>query len=198
MKDLLKYEERYLLSTLLEHFPIISAKRDRRHVLIDSNELFLQKDTLLQLLFDDCAETDATETQSASSATKSESAPVFGPHKKLGRTPLWIKIPTLIECATNFIKHSFPAHVRRRATTATGNGVSLADIQKHLLKNIPGLEEAGGISRDTIHRLTKAPRKNSIQAHRYQGLIDARVPGKRNQYREHNKNQHFLFFSSCL
>ena len=27
----------------------------------------------------------------------------------------------------------------------------------------------------------------------HKGLVDARVPGKRNQYREGSKNQHFLF-----
>ena len=114
--------------------------------------------------------------------------------KKSGRIPLYVKFPTLIDVAMAFIKeHSFSAHVRRRETTATGAGVTLADIQKHLLENVPGLKVAGGIHRDTIHRLTVAPGKNSTRAARYKGLFDARVPGKRNQYREGNKNQHFLF-----
>ena len=62
-----------------------------------------------------------------------------------------------------------------------------------VVTRLPGLAEDGGISTDTVHRLTYPPRKNSIQAHRFKKLIAARVPGKRNQYREGNKNQYFMF-----
>ena len=61
-----------------------------------------------------------------------------------------------------------------------------------MLREIPELEEKG-ISRDCIHLLMKPPRRNSIRAHRYKELVDARVPGKRNSYREDSANQHFLF-----
>ena len=39
----------------------------------------------------------------------------------------------------------------------------------------------------------KPPRRNSSRAHRYKELVDARVPGKKNSYREESANQHFLF-----
>ena len=84
-------------------------------------------------------------------------------------------------------------HVRRQETTGTGRGVTLKDIQEHLLENESGLRESGDISRDTIHIMTVAPRKNHTRAKRYKGHIDARVPGKRNQYRKENVNQLFFF-----
>ena len=36
------------------------------------------------------------------------------------------------------------------------------------------------------------PRKNSSPSCRYKGLVDAKVPTKRNCYREDSANQHFL------
>ena len=71
-------------------------------------------------------------------------------------------------------------------------GVSLADMRKHVMREIPELAERG-ISRDAIHMLLQPPRKNSTRSQRYKSLIDAKVPGKRNQYREGSPNQHFLF-----
>ena len=70
--------------------------------------------------------------------------------------------------------------------------MSLRDIQSHLLKVIPGLSERG-ISRDAIHTLMVPPKLNGSRAHRYKKLIDAKVSGKRNDYREDSLNQHFLF-----
>ena len=37
------------------------------------------------------------------------------------------------------------------------------------------------------------PRQDCSRAHRYKSLIDAKVSGKCNQYREGSPNQHFLF-----
>lgn len=71
-----------------------------------------------------------------------------------------------------------------------GTGVSLADIRKHVLEQIPELKN---ISRDAIHYLMAPPRKNSSRFPRYKMVVDAKVPGKRNQYREDRANQHFLF-----
>ena len=68
----------------------------------------------------------------------------------------------------------------------------MKDIQEHLLEYVTGLREHG-ISRDTVHHLTVAPRKNSTRAERYKGYVNARVPSKRNNYREKSANQHYLF-----
>ena len=39
---------------------------------------------------------------------------VYGPKKRIGRKPLHEKFPTLVPCATEFIKgHSFQAHAKR-------------------------------------------------------------------------------------
>ena len=99
-----------------------------------------------------------------------------------------MKFPSLVQSATDFIKsHSFEAHNRRRETTGTGTGVSLKDLQKHLLQNVPGLREHG-ISRDTIHHLMIPPRKLNRQSIRYAEVIDARISRKRNNYWENNVN----------
>ena len=74
----------------------------------------------------------------------------------------------------------------------TGVGVSLADMRKHVMREIPELAERG-ISRDAIHMLLQPLHKNSTRSQRYKSLIDAKVPGKRNQYWEGSANQHFLF-----
>ena len=182
-----------LIDTLVEFFSVIFASRSDKSVLLDIQELLLDKDLFSMLLGEndeDNGETDNIESKINQNKAKS----FIGPLNRQGRTPMYIKYPELVECASNFIKeHSFAAHVRRRESTATGAGVTLNDIRKHLLEVVPGLKQDGGISRDTIHRLTVAPRKNSTRAQRYKGLIDARVPGKQNQYREESLNQHFLF-----
>ena len=73
---------------------------------------------------------------------------VFGPKEKPGRKLLVENFPTLVAYATDFIKsNSFAARKCRRETMGTGTGVSLKDLQKHLIKNVPGLEDHG-ISRD--------------------------------------------------
>ena len=144
------------------------------------------------LLIDKDPQDDVEEEDSVPSTPSSTTSPTCGPRNREDRKPLWMKFPDLVKCATDFIKsHSFSAHVRRRESTGTGTGVSLADIQEHLFKHVLGLKEHG-ISRDTIHHLSVAPRLNSSRAHRYKALVDCRVPGKRNQYQESSVNQHFL------
>ena len=104
------------------------------------------------------------------------------------------RFPELVKVTTDFIKsHSFAAHSRRRSSTGTGTGVSLKDIQEHVIQNVPGLKEAGGVKIDALHQLFIAPRKHSSRAFRYKGLVNTRVPRKKNDYRENSENQHFLF-----
>ena len=98
----------------------------------------------------------------------------------------------LVACATDFIKsNSFVAHNCKRETMGTGTGVSLKDLQKHLIKNVLGFEDHG-IWRDTKHHLMVAPRKNATWAPCNKGLVDAKVAPKRNDYKENHVNQHFL------
>ena len=156
---------------------------------MDLHELLFDRDCLSSLLTVE----ETIDSEAVKSKAVEQKPTVYGPKNKVGQKPLWQKFSQLIEIATEFIKiHSFQAHFRRRETTGTGNGVTLREIRKHPLENVPGLA-AHGISVDAVHHLTIGPRKNYFRFHRYMGLIDPKVPAKRNQYRESGKNQHFLF-----
>ena len=91
------------------------------------------------------------------------------PKRHLGCQPLWLKFPAIVQTASDFIKqHSFSAH--QRGCKSTGTGVTLKDLQQHLVDNIPGLKYHR-ILQDTIHHSMVAPRKNSSRADRYKGHI---------------------------
>ena len=146
--------------------------------------MLISKDCFLTLLkLDDGGEDESLECSEIETESQ-YSGTTFRPHHRLGRQPLWVKFPTLIDDATRFVKeHSCTAHNRRRESTGIGRGVSWKDIQEHLLEYVTGLREHG-ISRDTVHHLTVAPRKKSTRAERYKGYVNARVPSKRNNYGE--------------
>ena len=112
---------------------------------------------------------------------------VFGPMKKTGRKATWEKFPKLTAVVDNFIKqNSFSAHGRRRETSGTGTGVTLEQIRKHVLNEIPELKD---ISRNTVHRLMVPPRKRTVHARSFFSLVAARVPKTgRNDYRENREN----------
>ena len=55
------------------------------------------------------------------------------------------------------------------------NGVTLENIVNHVKRTL-GI----ALSRDTVHRTMNPPRKNTHASKRYKGLINARVPPKRN------------------
>jgi hypothetical protein len=174
------------------NFPIMQIEKDGSTILINVQDLILDSNLFEILLASDDPPVDIP-LHEPNQDTHNLPPIVYGPKNKPGRKPLYQKFPTLLDCATDFIKsHSFQAHNRRRETTGTGTGVSLKDLQKHLFENVPDLREHG-ISRDTIHHLKVAPRKSGLKATRYKSLIDAKVSQKRNNYRENSPNQHFLF-----
>lgn len=78
----------------------------------------------------------------------------------------------------------------------SGTGVSLKDIQEHVMREIPELKERV-ISCDCIHFSIKPLQKNVIRAYRYKQLVDAWIPGKKNSYCEDNVNQHFFSRVPC-
>ena len=98
----------------------------------------------------------------------------------------------MVPVATSFIKaNGFSAHERCRE--AVGKvGVSIREIRDHLLANVPNLK-CHGISLTSVARLMEPPRRGTVASMRYKALIAARVPGKRNQYREDHQDQHYLF-----
>ena len=150
-------------------------------VLLNFEELSSKKDAFNLLLTGvdasakEIAPADAND-DSAEEDNLEQNIGFIGPKRRPGRMLLYIKFPSLIDCATKFIKeYSFSAHVRRRKISGTGKGVTLKNIQEHLLGNVSGLTESDGVSRDAIHVMTVAPRKNHTRAKRYKGFTDARV-----------------------
>ena len=183
-----KIKKQEFIDVLLTNFPVMHVVRGEHSILINVHELLMNANAFVALLNE-----DNPITQTETSVPESESfLPVYGPHRKTGRPATSEKYPQLVEIVTSFIKqHSFYAHNRRRETTGTGTGVTLAQIRKHVLEVIPALVD---IPCNTVHRLMVSPRKNSIQSKRYQGLVSARIPHTgRNDYRENHENQHFLF-----
>ena len=181
-----------ITDALLMHFPILLAERPTKKILINIAELQLQPEAFLTLLQGHYGSKEDKPTTSQAVNTTDISA--GSTNKSSGRVPFHAKYPELVEVATNFIKsHSFAAHNRRRNSVGTGTGVSLRNIQEHVIENVPGLKEAGGISVDAIHNLFVPPNKNSSRAHLYKSLIQAKIPKKRNDYRENSDNQHYLF-----
>ena len=129
--------------------------------------------------------------QSHSDATSSTTDASEMKGGKTGRPSLVNKFPGIIQCMTEFIKqHGFSAHSRREETGTVG--VPLGNIRDHLMQNIPGLKEHA-LSKHTVARLMEPPRRGTIAGKRYQGFVKARVPGKRNAYREDHPDQHYLF-----
>lgn len=118
-----------IVDILIESFPIIHASKSNQSVLIDVQELFLDKDCFMQLLSCDEKEISEPEPENDEGQIEAETNTnnqVYGPKRRIRRKPLHEKFPTLVPCATEFIKgHSFQAHGRRRETTGTG-GVLLS------------------------------------------------------------------------
>lgn len=88
--------------------------------------------------------------------------------------------------------HGHSAQSRRQSTVGNSSGVTLADIQEHVLSRVPGLKQRG-ISRITIHELMVPPRHNTRNAQRYHSLVDVRVPGKSNKLRRDHQDAHYCF-----
>lgn len=100
------------------------------------------------------------------------------PVLKRGRKTLTKRHPELVPVLSNFIRdNSAEAHNKRQTLTTYTNRVTLNDIKKHVIGNVPGLQS---VSRSTIHRMMNPPPKGTINAKRYTGLVDARVPPKKN------------------
>ena len=77
---------------------------------------------------------------------------------KRGRLAKHVQFPALVGETVRFLElHGSAAHTRRRNDVGNSLGVTLADLQKHLLSSIPGLQ-AKGLSRSTVHRLLVAPK----------------------------------------
>ena len=58
------------------------------------------------------------------------------------------------------------------------------------MTTVPGLNT---ISINSVAHLMQPPRRGTVASTRYRGVVEARVPGKCNQYREFHKDQYYLF-----
>ncbi|KAJ8030165.1 hypothetical protein HOLleu_26495 [Holothuria leucospilota] len=108
-----------------------------------------------------------------------------------GRPSLSSTHPDAVERAASFIQQNgFQADARRRGVTSRSSGVSVQDIADHVRNAVPALKETG-VSKSTVRRWMKAPHEGRFASKRYEGLIDAKIPSKRNDFREENRDDHF-------
>ena len=147
-------------------------------MLINYHELIMSGDSFEKLLqLDQKQKAPAINISSTSSKVDRDALPgnsSEGSTSVLGRPSLVSKFPEIVQCSTSFIKAiGFKAHERRREGVGKV-GVSLREIRDHLIASIPN-QKSHGISLNS------------------KGFIAARVPGKRNQYREDHQDQHYLF-----
>ena len=114
-------------------------------------------------------------------------------HKKLGRPTLARTFPNLVAIATEFVKaNGHAAQERRRDDTSKSAGVSIADVRKHIMNEIPELGKRG-VSLGAIRTLFCPPSRAAKSAENYHSYIPAKVPHKRNNVRKEHKNSHYLF-----
>ena len=107
------------IKVLLRYFPIMAVTRYNKILLINISEFVLDPLSFFTLLEDKPIPAEINENHTEPPPPQRDIT--FGPKQKLGRKPIYIKFPAIVECATNFIKeHSFAAHGRRRETTVTG------------------------------------------------------------------------------
>ena len=181
---------------LINLFPILLVSSGKHEVLINCHELIMSGDSFEKLLLlDQKQKAPAINISSTSSKVDRGAIPgnsSEGSTSVLGRPSLVSKFPEIVQCSTSFIKaNGFKAHERRREGVGKV-GVSLREIRDHLMASIPNLK-SHGISLNSVARLMEPPQRGTIASRRYKGFVAARVPGKRNQYREDHQDQHYLF-----
>ena len=178
---------------LVESFPVLIVSREDCVVLINCRELIMNDDGFERLLLLDQTPPSSRKGVSSDKASPSPSTASGGSNlSPTGRPSLVSKFPTIVSSAVSFIKaNGYSAHERRREQVGKV-GISLHEIREHLLSTVPGLRSQG-ISISSVARLMQPPRRGTVASTRYKGLVAARVPGKRNQYREVHKDQHYLF-----
>ena len=171
-----------LTMQLLDTFPVLLLRQRNEAVLVNVEELIMNSDSFATLLT-----LDSTCNAQQSSTTVPKTHKSINPSSKCGRPTHVRKFPHFVE----FIKHhGFAAHNCRREEVGT-SGVTLDEIQKHLLETVPGLKKMG-ISKHTIARIIEPPRKATMAASRYKSLVKAQVPGKNAYREEHITNITFL------
>ena len=177
---------------LLACFPLLSARQraaTSKHantILIEAWEFVLPSSGLLQDLFTPPSADGVVTPSPTIVATEWVATDQGG---KRGRKAHHTIYPSVAKCTLEFLQqHGWSAQERRRSSIANSVGVSLESLRNHLLATVPGLKEKG-ISRTTIHQLLPPPRQKSHNAAPYHSIVQARVPGKRNEEASH-EHQH--------
>ena len=181
---------------IIKYLPTLIISQNSRHVVVNLYEVVLEPQGLANLLLlDKPPEPPSQPKPTDENAVPQNGLPptqstLFHP-KKRGRIPLHVQFPEIVERTLDFVtQHSFSAQERRRTDTSNVSGVSLQAVRDHLLETVPGLKDKG-ISKSTVHYLFQARRKGTIHAKRFKGLVNARVPMKRNDIRKTHQDAHF-------
>lgn len=99
---------------------------------------------------------------------------------------------TIPEVAAEFLKRNgFKAQEKRRNDDFISCGVTVEEVKKHLLQNIPGLSEYG-LSENSVRNMFKPVHRSRNASKKYKGFVDCKVPQKDNSGRLSNENSHFL------
>ena len=161
-------QKRSLVKQFTRSYPLMLVGKGEKCLLINLHELIISPEVFGQLLQDDVLEdkTAARAQPEKSKPQENQRAEKSDEKSRPGRPSTVLKLPEIIRIATEFLKqHSFVAEIRR-SNTATGSGVLLEELRRHLLEQVPGLKEHG-ISKDTVHHLLVVPRKGTIRSHRF-------------------------------
>ena len=103
-----------------------------------------------------------------------------GTKRKVGRPSVVEAHPEIVDIVRDFItQHSSSAHDRRRDDVQYSHGVTLSDIWRHVIREIPSLKE---ISIHTVYCLLVPPNKKHQASKRYKSSVHvyAKKPPKRN------------------
>ena len=187
--DLNSSDSSNAVDQLLKAYPVMNVSLCENSVLINCHNLVMSSGCF-ECLFrlGEQKEMPKQRFRSPSVSVPSSSSEVTMP----GRPSLVSKFPEIVPNAMAFIKqHGYRAHERRRQEVGKV-GVTISEILDHLLATVPNVKDHG-ISKASVARLMKPPRCGTIASKRYKRLIAAKVPGKCNEYREDNIDQHYLF-----
>lgn len=115
--------------------------------------------------------------------------------KSVGREPFEKKFPEVLNMITRILlSNGAAAQERRRDDSITSFGTHLGSLVEHLLREVPGLRlKYPNLSKKSIAYLMLPPRKGTIAAKRYKGLIKARPFRIENDKRLINDNSHRCF-----
>lgn len=176
-----------LTATLLEWFPVYKIVKGSTIVIVNIHEM-VTSSTFIEDVLNLDIDTANPDVPGTGEPINMKHIPKNKP-EKIGRTPLNIKYPQIVNLATNFIQlHGFAAQQRRRTEVGNSAGVSLEQIRRHILSKIPELKS---VSRYTVHRLMIPPRSSTIASKYYKGLIKAHVAKKQNKEDSNNPDFHF-------